>query len=70
MMVVIVSFVNVLLWDMVEKTIIRDNVMIGYNAYIASGIHNGNNVKIGAICVVVENIPDNALWYYKSQELY
>lgn len=34
--------------------------MIGSNAYIAPGVRIGNNVKIGANCVVVEDIPDNA----------
>lgn len=43
-----------------RKTIIGDNVMIGSNAYIAPGVRIGNNVKIGANCVVVEDIPDNA----------
>lgn len=43
-----------------KETIIGDNVMIGSNAYIAPGVRIGNNVKIGANCVVVEDIPDNA----------
>ena len=34
--------------------------MIGSNVYIAPGVHIGNNVKIGANAVVVEDIPDNA----------
>lgn len=40
--------------------IIGDDVMIGSNAYISPGVTIGNNVKIGANCVVVEDIPDNA----------
>ena len=40
--------------------VIGDNVMIGSNAYIAPGVTIGNNAKIGANCVVVEDIPANA----------
>ncbi len=38
---------------------IGDNCLIGAGAKIIGGITVGNNVKIGANCVVVENIPDN-----------
>lgn len=43
-----------------EAPVIGDNVYIGPGAKIFGGIHIGNNVKIGANCVVFENIPDNA----------
>ncbi len=39
---------------------IGDNVFIGAGAKIIGGITVGNNVKIGANCVVFEDIPDNA----------
>lgn len=39
---------------------IGDNCLIGVGAKIIGNIHIGNNVKIGANCVVVEDIPDNA----------
>ena len=41
-------------------TVIGDNVMIGSYFYIAPGVHIGNNVKIGANVVFLEDIPDNA----------
>ncbi len=37
-----------------------DNVYIGCGAKIIGGIHIGNNVRIGANCVVAQDIPDNA----------
>lgn len=39
---------------------IGDNCFIGAGAKIVGGIHIGNNVKIGANCIVVEDVPDNA----------
>ena len=39
---------------------IGDNVLIGAGAKILPQVSIGNNVKIGANCVVVEDIPDNA----------
>jgi len=39
---------------------IGDNCLIGAGAKIIGGIHIGNNVKIGANCIVVTDIPDNA----------
>lgn len=39
---------------------IGDNVLIGAGAKILPHVTIGNNVKIGANCVVVEDIPDNA----------
>ena len=39
---------------------IGDNVLIGAGAKILPQVTIGNNVKIGANCVVVEDIPDNA----------
>ena len=40
--------------------VVGDNVYIGPGAKIFGGIHIGNNVRIGANCVVFEDIPDNA----------
>lgn len=39
---------------------IGDNVYIGPGAKIFGNIHIGNNVRIGANCVVFEDVPDNA----------
>ena len=38
---------------------IGDNVYIGCGAKIIGNVHVGNNVRIGANCVVVEDVPDN-----------
>lgn len=38
---------------------IGDNVYIGCGAKIIGGIKVGNNVRIGANCVVTQDIPDN-----------
>ena len=40
---------------------IGDNVYIGAGAKIIGRVKIGNNVRIGANCVVVENIPDNCV---------
>lgn len=40
--------------------IIGDNVYIGPGAKIFGGIQIGNNVRIGANCIVFQDIPDNA----------
>lgn len=37
---------------------IGDNVYIGPGAKIFGAIHIGNNVRIGANCVVLEDVPD------------
>jgi len=39
--------------------VIGDNVFIGCGAKIIGGVRVGNNVRIGANCVVVEDIPDD-----------
>ncbi len=39
--------------------IIGRNVFVGAGAKIIGGIHVGDNVKIGAGCVIAESIPDN-----------
>ena len=39
---------------------IGDNVMLGAGSKVLPGVTIGNNVKVGANCVVVEDIPDNA----------
>lgn len=41
--------------------IIKNNVFIGAGAKIIGNITIGNNVKIGAGCIVVTDIPDNAV---------
>lgn len=40
--------------------VIGDHVLIGAGAKIIGGVRVGNNVKIGAGCVVAQDIPDNA----------
>ena len=40
--------------------VVGDDVFIGAGAKILGNIKIGNNVRIGANCVVVEDIPDNA----------
>ena len=39
---------------------IGDNVMLGAGSKVMSGCHIGSRSKIGANCVVIENIPANA----------
>ena len=39
--------------------VIGDNVYIGCGAKIIGGIRVGNNVRIGANCVVCQDVPDN-----------
>lgn len=39
---------------------IGNNVYIGIGAKIIGGITIGDNVRIGANCIVTENIPNNA----------
>lgn len=41
--------------------VIGDNVFIGPGAKVIGGIEIGDNVAIGANCVVTTNIPDNAV---------
>ena len=41
--------------------VLGDNVYIGPGAKIVGGIRVGDNVAIGANCVVAKNIPDNAV---------
>ena len=45
--------------DMKTFPVVGDNVFIGADAKILGNIHVGNNVKIGAGAVVVEDVPDN-----------
>lgn len=40
--------------------IVGDNVFIGAGAKIIGGIKIGNNVRIGANCIVCEDVPDNS----------
>lgn len=42
------------------EVIIGDNVMLGAGAKVLPGVTIGNYVKVGANCVVCEDIPDNA----------
>ncbi|WP_350354917.1 DapH/DapD/GlmU-related protein [Bacteroides fragilis] len=52
---------NVLYISMLQLFVgeIFDNVMIGAGAKILPSVTIGNNVKVGANCVVVEDVPDN-----------
>ena len=43
---------------------VGDNVYIGCGAKIIGGVRVGNNVRIGANCVVISDVPDK---YYLSQ---
>ena len=47
-------------WNNVAP-IIGDNCLIGAGAKLLGGIKVGKNVKIGANCIVVTDIPDNAM---------
>jgi serine O-acetyltransferase len=40
--------------------IIGDNVILGAGAKVIGGVKIGNGVRVGANCVVVKDIPDNA----------
>lgn len=40
---------------------IGDNVYIGPGAKVIGNVHVGNNVAIGANCVVTKDVPDNAV---------
>lgn len=40
---------------------VGNHVLIGAGAKIIGGIHIGNNVKIAAGCVVMQDIPDNTV---------
>ena len=39
--------------------IIEDNVIIGAGAKIIGNVHVGNNVRIGANTIVVDDVPDD-----------
>lgn len=41
--------------------VIGNNVLIGANACIIGGVNIGDNVKIGAGCIVTEDIPSNSV---------
>lgn len=41
--------------------VLGDNVFLGCGACVLGDISIGNNVKIGANCVVVKDVPDNAV---------
>jgi len=43
-----------------STTTLGDNVYIGCGAKIIGNVRVGNNVRIGANCVVTKDIPDNA----------
>ena len=45
--------------DLEKMPVIGDNVFIGADAKILGGVRVGNNVKIGAGAIVVENVPDD-----------
>ncbi len=41
-------------------SVIGDNVLFSTNSVLLPGCNVGNNVKVGANAVIVENIPANA----------
>jgi len=41
--------------------VIGDNVYIGPGAKVIGNVHVGNDVAIGANCVVTQDIPDNSV---------
>ena len=41
--------------------VIGDNVFIGAGAMVIGNVHIGNNVRIGANCIVTKDVPDNCL---------
>lgn len=47
--------------DFFGKIIIGDNVNIGWNSIIMSGVTIGNNVIVGVNAVVTKSIPDNSV---------
>jgi serine O-acetyltransferase len=49
--------------------VIGDNVRICAGAKVLGGIKVGNNVVIGANCVVVKDVPDNCTVVGCQQEL-
>lgn len=50
-------------WNHGGKPIIGDDVSIYAGAVVAGPIKIGNNVKIGANCTVLQDIPDNSIVY-------
>lgn len=50
-------------WNHDGCPVIGDNVKIYPGAVVAGPISIGNNVTIGANCVVLEDVPDNSLCY-------
>lgn len=50
-------------WNHGGSPVIGDNVKIYTGAVVAGPITIGNNVTIGANCVVLKNIPDNSTCY-------
>lgn len=52
-----------------KAPVIGDNVFIGPGAKIFGGIRVGNNVKIGANCVVFQDVPDNSTVVLGNREL-
>jgi len=44
-----------------DKPNIGDNCAVYSNAVVAGGIEIGNNVKIGAGCICMKNVPDNSV---------
>jgi serine O-acetyltransferase len=41
--------------------VLGDNIYIGAGAKIIGGVKVGNNVAVGANCVLVDDVPDNAV---------
>lgn len=55
------SYYKKKLYNKTLSPTIKDNVFIGTGAKVIDNITIGNNVKIGAGCIVVTDIPDNAV---------
>lgn len=58
----VIIFQQVTVMDGMGKrtTVIGDNVLLSTGCKVLPGIHIGNNVNVGANCVVVNDIPDKS----------
>ncbi len=44
-----------------KPVVLEDNVLVGANAVVIEGVHVGKNAVIAAGCVVIEDVPENAV---------
>lgn len=44
-----------------KPVILEDGVLVGANAVVIEGVHVGKNAVVAAGCVVIEDVPDNAV---------